>query len=335
MIKRLLCLVLAAVMAAALAACGDGDEPDATGAPTGNTAAASVSPTAATEIEATEPALPATGDEADPDGTDEKDGLDMKAFLRDFDRTAQITEQVVYDADGVRITALKLIYDSIRGAVVQFRAENQSASDLLIQTDTCAVNDYMMKAELDFAAPAGKTAEGEMVIRYPALALAGVTKIAALECTLRLMDRSTYTVMANCEPAVMQTTAFEGYEQSYEAEGQTAFDDGGVRIVLGKIDRGRQISDYPALIVYMFNGTDRAISVLNNALLVNGYELTPAMTTTVMPGKYAVDVVTFFDQDLEEHDIDAFDAVEISFRIVDEETWQTVAETETILLEEE
>lgn len=334
MMKRMLCLILAAVMSVALAACDDGAQPDATAVTDAHTEAAD--PTAATggNSEPTEPLDPATGDEADPDDPDDKEGLDVKDFLRTFDRTAQIEEQVVYDADDVRVTALRMRYDPIQGAAVQFRVENGSDSDLLIQSDTCAVNGYMMKAVFNISAPSGQNADGEMIVSYPALALAGAEKIATLEFSLLLMNQSTYEVLAACDTTVIQTTAAEDYEQIYDDEGQTAYDDGNIRIVLKSVDRRRQVSEYPALVVCLYNGSDRCISILAQTLLVNGYELTPAMSTTLMPEKHAVDVVPFFDMDLREHDIDEIETVEISFRIVDDETWKTIAETDTVVLEE-
>ena len=335
MFKRMLCLILAVVMALAAAACGDSDETEPTAASAGNTEATDATSATGDETRPTEPVTPATSDETEPTQPDEKEGLDMKAFLKDFDRTAQIEEQVVYDVDNVKVTALKLRYDPVLGAVVQFRVENKSEQNLLIQTEACAVNDYMMKTDLSIAAAAGKTAEGEMIVSYPSLALAGCQKIAVLEYTLLLIDSSTFDVLTTCEPVVMQTTAFGKYEQTYDDEGQTAYDDGSIRIVLKSIDRSRQVSEYPCLIVYMYNGSDRTREIQEKALWINGYEITRGMSTTVMPSKHAVDVVEFYDMDLQEHNIGEFDSVEVSFRIVDDETWDTVAETELVLLEEE
>ena len=329
MLKRICCLILAALMMAALAACGDGD-PEPTGQAStsaGTTAAAPHTVSADTEPVTEEPTeAPGSG------------SLDLKGFIRAFDRTPQMEEQVIHDADGVTITAAALRYDSIRGAAVMLRAENDSEQDLLIQADTCAVNGYMVKAELSLSVKAGKEAEGEMYIPYASLALAGASAVSTVEFTLILVDQSNYEVSCTCEPACLQTTAVpegETYEPVYEADGQTVYDDKGIRIALKGVDRGRQISEYPALVVCIHNGSDRAISVQAGSMLVNGYEMTSTMTATVLPGKGAVDLVEIFDMDLDEYGIEEIETVELRFRVVDEKTWEKIAETDTVLVEEE
>ena len=322
LIKRMLCLILAGVMMLALAACTDNG-----GSETPASAPASASADPETQPPTEEPTLPAAAK-----------GIDLAAYIRGFDTGAAITEQIVYESDNIRVTAVSLSYDPITGAVVLIRAQNDSDMNLMIQVDTCAVNGYMMPAEFSLASAAGKTAEGEMTIPYASLALAGVEAIATLEFTLMMVDPGSFEVLGTCGTAVMQTTAVaEGdiYEPVYDEAGQTVFDGAGVRIVLKGIDRARQISEYSALVVYIYNGSDRSVSIQAGSLLVNGYEMTATMTTTVMPGKGAVDLVEFFDMDLDEYGIDEVETTELRFRIVDEETWKVIAETETVMAEED
>lgn len=319
MIKRLLCLILAVLCASALAACGDD--------------AADVAPTAS-ETAAADTAAPtdpeSTGSETpDPTLAPAAQGMDLAAFIRTFDRTPQLAEQVICDSNGVKITAVGLRYDPISGPAVRFRAESAAERTKAVRADTCAVNGYMMPVSLSLTLRAGEKTEGEMFIPYSSLALAGVEKLATVELSLELTDPDSFKTLTSLEPVVMQTTAAD-YEQTYDDEGQKIFDEKGVCIVLKGIDRARQISEYPALIVYMVNDSDRCVSVQAETLLVNGYELTPAMTATVLPGKHAVDVVAFFDMDLDEYDIEEIETVEISFRIVDEKTWETIAQTKTV-----
>lgn len=323
MMKRTLCLILAVILTAVLAACGKPAP-----APTEQTAAAAETSDTATSAGDTAPTVAST--EA------ELRGMDLAAFIRAFDRKAQLEEQMIYDADGVTLTVEGLRYDPILGAAVRIKAVNTSSRSLLVQADTCAVNGYMMANDFSLSLPEGKTAQGELLIPYASLALAGADAILLVEFSPVLMDPVSYRVLRSGEPVLMLTSAAEQpYQPTYDEEGQKVYDEGGVRIVLKGIDRRRQISDYPALIVYMFNGTDRAISVQVDSLLVNGYEMTAVMTAAVMPGKGAVDKVEIFDMDLTEHDIHEIETAEVSFRIVDESTWETVARTDTVLVEEE
>lgn len=310
MLKRMLCLLLAAFLLTALSACG---EPSPTEPPT----AAPTQPVTAAPTEA-------------PAG----DGIDLRAFISGFGKDAQLAEeQIVYQSDEVTVSAVSLRYDPITGAALLFRVDNQSARNLLVQMDTCAVNGYMTAVDLNLKAPSGKLTEGEMVIPYSSLALADVDVIATVEFCIRLVDQDSYEALTDDAVTVITTTSAEGYEPVFDDEGQIVYDDRDIRIVIKGIDRGRQVSEYPVLLVYMYNGTDRSISVQADALWVNGYEMTPAMTATVMPSKHAVDVVAFFDMDLAEYGIDEIESVDIRFRIVDEATWSLIAVTDAVSVE--
>ena len=314
MLKRVLCLILAAMTMMLLASCGD----------SGTTEPATDAPTAAAPTEA-------TADE--PTEDTDIDGIDLAAFIRGFQTDAQIEQQIIHDADGIRVTAVSLRYDPITGVAILFRAENTAGENLLIQADTSAVNGYMMTVDFGLEADAGKTAEGEMVIPYTELALAGVDRIATIEFNLQILRKDDYSVLTDCELSVIRTTAADDCVIEYDDEGQVVWDREKIKIVIKGLDEGHRISESSAMIVYMYNGADRDISIQSDAVWVNGYELTPAMTTTVMSGKHAVDLVPFFEMDLEEYGIEKIDSVELSFRIVEEDTWTVIAETDKVSVE--
>lgn len=314
MIKRVFCLILAALALLALAACGDADP---------------------TEPAATQPTVAPTQATADEAEDEDGDMINLAAFIRGFHQDAEIEEQVIYDVDGVRVTVDSLRYDPITGVALLFKAENSTDENLLLQVDTSAVNNYMMTVDFNMKVNAGKKSEGELVIPYTELALAGVDRLATVEFSLRLLNQADYRVLVDCEPAVITTSVADDCTTDYDAEGQTVLDADGYRIVLRGIDEGHRISDSSVLIIYMYNGSDRSVSVQSGAVIVNGYELTSAMTTTVMPGKHAVDMVPFFEMDLEEYGIESIETVEISFRIMDEETWDLIVETPVVKIENE
>ena len=95
----------------------------------------------------------------------------------------------------------------------------------------------------------------------------------------------------------------------------------------------RAYSDGAELMVYLYNGTDRNIAVRTHEVIVNGYDMTSAMSRTILPGKRAVDVVTFYTQDMEEHDIAEIDSVDVSFEIKDADSWETIDSTDLIGVE--
>ena len=286
---------------------------------------------AATEPDTQAPTVPVTEEpatEPDDDGY-----FDLTAFISEFNKDGELSEQVIHDADGIKLTATGIEYDPITGPGVIINAENSTDKAVLIQADKASVNGYMTSVLLDIEVAAEKSAAGELTVPYTSLAVAGIDRVADLEFSLRIMDRESYEVITTCDDITLTTTAAEEYEPEYDDSGRTVYDSDGFKIVLKQLDDSRTFTDGAALIVYMYNATDKAVSFQADDIKVNGYEFTSAMNTIVMPGKRAVDIVPFFEMDMEEYGIEEIDSVELSFKILDESNWKTLVSTDPISVE--
>ena len=303
--KRVLCFLIAAALMA-LTACGDG-----TTAPTDGTAA---------ETSAATDAYTTTPDE----------GFDLSDFIEGFDREPTMEAQPVCELGGVSVTAEGVTYDPITGPIIMLAVDNTTERDVLIQTDLAVVNGYMTEVECDFEVEAEKSLTGELAIPYTSLALAGVDELAEIGFTLRILDAESFEVIAESEAVELTTSAKASYEPSFDESGQLAYEGGDVKIILRGIDESGMLTDADALIVYMYNGSDKAVTVQAHNVTVNGFELTGAMNTVILPGKRAVDTVDFFRLELDEYGIASIDTVELSFRILDNSTWETIAESGVI-----
>lgn len=305
--KRILCLLLAAAMTFALAACG--------------------------ENAATEPsAEPQTELHTEAAQTEHAADTGIMEFIEAFDKEPVIDEQVVLDAADVKVIAKSLTYDPINGPSIDLAVENSSAKDILIQCDSVAVNGYMVAVGFSLELAAGKNAEAAMALPYPSLAMAGISAVAQVEFSLRVIEQTSFDKVADSGAVTIITTC-AGVQPTEDIGGQIAYNAKGIRIVLLGIDESRRFSDSTALTVYMENNTEKPISVQTVDVKVNGYDFTSAMTTAVLPGKRAVDIVPFFDMDMQEYDIGEIDAAEVSFKILDATVWKPVAETGLIVVE--
>ena len=305
--KRIICLLLAVIMMTALAACGE------------NTA--------------TEPPTDVPTDAPTELPTEEETAADepgMMDFIENFDTEPAIDEQVILDAADVKVTAQSLAYDPINGPSINLAVKNGSEKDILIQCDSAAVNGYMVAVGFSLEINAGKKAESAISLPYPALALANVGSVAQAEFSLRVLEQKSFEKIADSGAIVLNTTA--GSVPATESlSGQIAYNAKGIKIVLCGIDDSRRYVDGSAMTVYMENNTEKPISVQTVDIKVNGYDFTSAMTTAVMPSKRAVDIVTFFDMDMQEYGIEEIDAVELSFKILDATEWKPIAETGLIV----
>jgi hypothetical protein len=63
---------------------------------------------------------------------------------------------------------------------------------------------------------------------------------------------------------------------------------------------------------------------------VNGFMVTPYLHSSVYDGKMAIDEITIMSSDLEENGISSIENIELSFHIIDSESFQTVFDSEPI-----
>ena len=307
-LKRIICLLIASAVAFVCASCS-GAEP-------------AQPVTQAVTDAPTEAATP-----------DEDDRLALVDFIKTFDKDAQLVDEWTHDEDGVRLSVDGIEYDPINGPAILFSAENAKDKEITIRTDSVAVNGYMMTSAMSMSVPASGKDSTEMFIPYTALALADIDRIAELELSFRITEADNNDKYDSIAPIVLRTSAADGYEPEYVESGQLAYDSWDVRIILKGIDSSRAYSEGEALIVYMVNDSDKAVTVQADKLTVNGYEFTSAMNTFILPGKRAVDTLTIYDMDMEEYGVEQIDSVELSFKLIDESEWKALASTGTISVE--
>ena len=88
----------------------------------------------------------------------------------------------------------------------------------------------------------------------------------------------------------------------------------------------------PGLICYIENNSGTDITVQARDTSVNGFMIDTAMSRDVISGKKAITAVTFFGSSLQENGIEDIEEVELSFHIFNMDTWDTVVDTDSIIV---
>ena len=314
--RRMLCLALAAVMLLTLAACGE-DRPkqDVTDAPT----AVGTDPAPKTDAPTEAPVR--TG----------HDVLSLD-FINTFDHQPAIEEQLIYENETVSILARSLGYDPVNGPELRLEARSHTDKELLIQAQYAVVNGFMMAPALNLTVPPQKKKEASMTLPYLGLAMADIHSLSELSFTLQLLDAKSFEVLETTEEISLALTG-TSEQEPFVPEGQTAYDENDVKIVIQGVKHDVLFDSDAVLTVYMENNSDKTVSVKNNTLRVNGYSITTAMHTVILPGKRAVDTIELFDSELDEHGITSLDSIEVVFDVNDYDAWENIATTSTISVE--
>lgn len=309
--KRIICLALCAL--AALLACACGNTKDST-------------PTQAPQEETQAPQTP---DSVPP--TEDGNSLSLKKFISSFDKKPEVAEQKkLYEDENLSVSVKGIDYTAVSGPQLQLNIENRSNKEIVAQSPYSIVNGYMITPELNGKIAAAKSADCSLTLPYFKLAIANITSIKKVEFAVRLVDAKTYNPITTTDLITVETSAKQDEEVECDESGQVAYDKDDIKIIFKGVNIDRAYSDGAELMVYMYNGTDQKIAVRAKDVVVNGYTMTSVMNSTILPNKRAVDVVTFYKLDMEEHDIVDIDSIKVSFTIKDADNWETIDSTDMI-----
>ncbi len=325
--RRGVCFVLAAIMVLSLVACGKDTQE-----PTKENTEATEQTTQVTEAtQATETVTEEPTSSKETTGIHDIISLD---FINTFDRNPAMEEpQTVYQKDGLTVTAKSLKYDTVYGPQILLTVKNDGVQEILLQNAYTAVNGFMIKPEIDVKIPPRKKLDTQISLPYMQLAMADIHSLKEVVISLRILDSKTFAVLDTTEPLSLKLTGTGKEEQTADESGQLVYDDKGVKLILKGIKHDTLFENESALLVYMVNDTDKTVSVGNNKLTVNGYDITTTMLTVLLPHTCAVDKIDLFDKELEEYGISSLDSVKVSFDINDDETWKNIAQTDMIAVD--
>ena len=240
-----------------------------------------------------------------------------------------LAETVLFDQDGIRITATGLSTDSLFGPELNLLVENDSAQNIVVQPNYCMVNGYMMDGLLSADVAAGKKANDTLDFLSNALARCGIETITDIELDLVVSDGDSWQTLYETGPIILQTSAAGQYTQTYDDSGEEIYNQNGIRVVAKSVNDdlfGMGIK------FYLENNTDKAVIINADNVSVNGYMMTDLFYSDLAPRSHAVDTLTLLGSELEDNHIDTITDAELSLQITDADYYQTIDSTAPITL---
>lgn len=242
--------------------------------------------------------------------TDDKKADDEKS--NDF----TIDEQVLWEIDGLKITATGINEDSIFGTQIKVQAENNSDKDIGIGTDAVIVNDYMINDLTSIQVTAGNKANDEITLFSSELNAAGIESIGKVELYMHTYDPNTFQTISESGCITIETSDIDKIDAENNIEGTVLFEQDGVKIVGQYVDENSFWGS--AVLLYVENNSDQNIIVQCDDVAVNGFMVSALMSDNVYAGKKCLTDITLLGSDLEENGITEIETIETSFKILDE-----------------
>lgn len=257
-------------------------------------------------------------------------GTSAKAKEAALIEQVAVEETVLWDQEGVKITA-KGLEEGLFGVELKLAIENNTDENYTVQCRNASINGYMMEASMSTEVAAGKKASSKVTFMKDSLQACGIETIADIELSFHVFLTDGWDTVFDTPQVALTTSAFEDYVYAFDDEGETLFEGEGITIVLKGLDKEASFMG-PGVVLYIQNDSDRNITVQVRNESVNDCMVSGSMSCDVVAGKRAIDDVTFYTKHLEENDIEAIEKVELSFHIFDTASWDTVVDTDLVMM---
>lgn len=267
--------------------------------------------------------------EENTDSADESNAEESaSATESDSNKDITIEEQVLVEQDGIKITALEYVRDSIWGDGIKVLIENESEKDVTVGCDALIVNDYMIHDLFGSEIAAGKKSNATIYLSSSELKAAGIDTVGRIEIYFHAYDADSYDRIFTTDCIEIETSAIDSMDTTVNDEGTELYNDGGIRIVGKTVDENSFWGT--AILLYIENESGRNVGISVDDMSVNGFMLTPYFSTTVYDGKKAVDDITIMSSELKENGITSIEEVELKFHIYDNDSYETIADSDPI-----
>lgn len=295
--KRTLAIILAIILAMSLVACG--------------------SPS---DEEIKEPSNVVTGDNTE-------EGQQEEQVEEPEETDATISETVLVDEAGIKITAKSLEVDEVFGPEIKLLIENNSGKDLTFQCRNASVNGYMVETMMSVDVVNGKKANDSLTFMQSDFEACGIEAIADMEIAFHIFDMADWETYLDTDAIQIRTSIADTFEYTYDDNGDLAYEGNGIKIVIKGLAEDDSIFG-PSIVTYIENTGDKDVTVQTRDVSVNGFMVEAVFSCDVVAGKRAVDTITFMESDLEENGITTIENVELSFHVFDFDDWETIVDTE-------
>lgn len=232
---------------------------------------------------------------------------------------ASITETVLVDELGIKITAKSIDYDDWYGPAIKLLIENNTDTGLTVQCRNASVNGYMVDSLISCDVASGKKANDELTIYKSSLEQCGIDTIADIEFTFHIFTTDGWDDFLDTDPITLKTTAADSCNYTFDDAGDLLYQENGITVVSKGVyeDSGEH-----GVLVYICNESGFPITAQIRDLSVNGFMINSIFSPDIASGKHAIDKIKFSDSSLKENEITEIEDVEFSFHIFNSNDWR-------------
>lgn len=240
-----------------------------------------------------------------------------------------IPETVIYDADGIKITATGMENDGDWGKGIKFLVENSTDKNIAFSGDNFVINGITVYGYLYIEVAAGKKANGTLEIDYATLDNAQISEIATIvSYDAYIVDTDSYDTLCTV-PFSIESSVSGSYTQAIDETGEVLFDQDGIVVI------AQYISDaYYGNMVRMLvkNNTGKDIICEAENVSVNGFTISAWMYNTIYTASVSYCELEIFSDSLEENGIEEVEEITFTLNFIDNSSYSTITTSDELQL---
>ncbi len=259
-----------------------------------------------------------------------ENNMDTSAEKSTVESTSNVTieEQVLFDQEGIIVTAKEYVTEDFMGDGIKLLIENNSDKTVMVGCTALIVNNYMIQDLFASEIAAGKKANEIMYLSSSQLKEAGIDSVGQVEMYFHIYDSSTYEDFYNSDCITIKTSEFDTMDTTPADVGMELYNENGIKIV------GKAVNEKSfwgtAILLYCENKSGKNVGISVEEMSINGFMMSPYFSTTVYDNKMSIDDITILSSDLETNGIESIEDVELKFHIYDSATLSTIDDSDAI-----
>lgn len=241
-----------------------------------------------------------------------------------------LAEQVIYDSDGIRVTVKGMEEDTMAGTRIRVLVENGTDRNVVLAGDLFVVNGVTVPGYLYAQAAAGTKANDAIELYNDSLQAAGIREIGTLRgYDTRIVDTDTYDTVARV-PLELETVYAQDLRYQPEEAGVELYRAEGITVIAQVISEEFYGKTARLLVK---NETDRDIILEAEHISVNGFTVDAWLYDTVCARTVRYCQLDLYETGLAENGIEQIETITFSLNILDEKTYDTLAESGPLTVE--
>lgn len=243
------------------------------------------------------------------------DKLIEQGVLKPEAKPETVSQQVIYDKDGYKVTVTGMEKDSYSTSLKMI-LENNTDQDIIFQIRDSSVNGYMIYGLFSCSVSAGKKSTDEFVFLNKDLERCGISRIADFEFAFKMVNPD-FSTKFSTDLIKIKTSAADTFQYEFDDTGKQLYNSDGIKIVYKKVEATETYET--SIVLYIENATEKAKIVQLDNVSINGYMIQPLFSCTLTPGKHAIDDIAFLNETLEENNISEISEVQLQFVIFNDD----------------